>query len=224
MNGFLCKLRQNRIGERYSLTKKIGEGGCGAVYIGTSSAEHFTPRIDRRLGYDHATQQHVALKLEHQTHGEALREEADFYECFQGRPGFPEIYWSGEKDDYFIMAFELLGPSLEDLFAYCDRRFTLKTTLMIADQLLTRLKAVHSAELVHRDVKPSNFLMGSGENGNVVYATDFGIALQYDTRLLDTVEESVTRHRRVVGTTRFASLSAHKGQGSLHQAQTFKSS
>ena len=50
--------------------------------------------------------------------------------------GIPEVFWSGLEGNYNVMIMELLGPSLEDLFNYCGRKLTLKTTIMIADQLV----------------------------------------------------------------------------------------
>ena len=88
----------------------------------------------------------------------------------------------GEEAGYKFAVMDLLGPSLEDLFAYCGQQFSLKTVLMIADQLLCRCQYLHSKEVVHNDIKPENLMMGTGRNGNRIYIIDFGIATHRATR------------------------------------------
>ena len=102
----------------------------------------------------------VAIKLECvKTKHPQLHIESKFYRIMQGGVGIPTIKWCGSEGDFNVMVMELLGPSLEDLFNFCSRRFSLKTVLLLADQLISRIEFIHSKNFIHRDIKPDNFLM-----------------------------------------------------------------
>jgi len=62
-----------------------------------------------------------------------LIEEVKLLKEFQHDPGFPKFIWYGKEGEYHIMVIELLGPSLEDLFAYCGRKLSLKSVILLAD-------------------------------------------------------------------------------------------
>lgn len=128
----------------------------------------------------------------------------------QGGIGIPRIIWCGAEGDYNVMVIELLGPSLEDLFNFCSRLFTLKTVLLLADQMISRIDFIHSRDFIHRDIKPDNFLMGLGKKGNLVYMIDFGLAKKYrDSRTL--LHIPYRENKNLTGTARYASINTHLG-------------
>lgn len=184
-----------RVGNKYRLGRKIGSGSFGDIYLGTSIL----------------TGEEVAIKLECiKTKHPQLHIESKFYKMMQGGVGIPQIKWCGSEGDYNVMVMELLGPSLEDLFNFCSRRFSLKTVLLLADQMISRIDYIHSRNFIHRDIKPDNFLMGLGKRGNLVYIIDFGLAKKYrDAR---THQHILYReNKNLTGTARYASINTHLG-------------
>lgn len=120
------------------------------------------------------------------------------------------MYYFGVQDNYNVMVMDLLGPSLEDLFNRCSRKFSLKTVLQLADQILDRIDCLHSRHLIHRDIKPANFTIGLGDSASSVFCVDFGLSKRY--RHPKTLQHIPHRDgRSLTGTPRYASINNHLG-------------
>ncbi|XP_041994619.1 casein kinase I-like isoform X2 [Salvia splendens] len=185
---------EQRVGNKFRLGRKIGNGSFGEIHLGTNIQ----------------TNEDVAIKLESvRTRHPQLLYESKLYKLLQGGTGIPNIKWFGVEGDYNVLVMDLLGSSLEDLFTFCSRKLSLKTVLMLADQMLNRLEFVHSKSFLHRDLKPDNFLMGLGRRANQVYAIDFGLAKKYR----DSNHQHIPyrENKNLTGTARFASINTHLG-------------
>ena len=109
-----------------------------------------------------------------------------------------------------VMVLEKLGVSLEVLKQEYNN-FSLKTTILLACQLLNILEKIHELGVLHRDIKPSNILIGEGLNKNKVYLIDFDIAQTFSQSSKDSKEaKEMIFGNQFVGTKAFASRNAHK--------------
>jgi len=183
------------VGSKYRLCRKIGSGSFGDIYLA----------INVNNGEE------VAVKVESsKARHPQLLYESKVYKILQGGVGIPHIRWYGQERDMNVLVMDLLGPSLEDLFNFCGRRFTMKTVLMLADQMISRIEWVHNKNFIHRDLKPDNFLMGIGRHCNKVFAVDFGLAKKYrDSRTRQHIP--YREDKNLTGTARYASVNAHMG-------------
>lgn len=184
------------INNKYRITKRVGGGSFGDIYLGVG-----------------ASGEKVAVKFEkHGARCPQLRHEYKVYRELANAPGFAKVHYFGTQDSYNLMVMDLLGPSLEDQFNKCGRRFNLKTVLMIADQMLERVELMHSRHLIHRDIKPANFVtdITGSPSKNTIYCIDFGLSKRY--RHPRTLQHIPAREgRSLTGTPRYASINNHLG-------------
>lgn len=186
------------INNRYVLGKQLGIGSFGEIYIG----------IDKNLPAN-SPDKLVAIKLEPRNKDvQLLKSESDIYRyLYKEKRGIPKIYWSGVQDDYNVLVIEMLGPNLENLFSLCGHHFTLKTVLILAQELIKKIQYVHSRGIVHRDIKPENFLIGL--HTNELYIVDFGLCKFF--KRSDNSHIPLATNKKLVGTIRYTSLHGHQG-------------
>ncbi|MQM07738.1 hypothetical protein Taro_040583 [Colocasia esculenta] len=188
------------VGDKYKLGRKIGSGSFGEIYLAT--------HVD--------TFEIVAVKIEKtETKHPQLLYEAKLYNALRGASGIANIRWSGINGEDNVLVLDLLGPSLEDLFVYCGRKFSLKSVLMLADQMITRIEYLHSKGYLHRDIKPDNFLMGLGRKANQasteIRCISSILDLQKDIVICPPIATFHTENKNLTGTARYASCNTHLG-------------
>lgn len=107
------------------------------------------------------------------------------------------------------MIMKLLGKSLESIFKDYNRSFPLKTIIMMGLQLLDRISYIHSQGLIHRDIKPDNFLIGKDNESGIIFMIDFGLAKKFKTK--EGTHIAYKDNKNLTGTARYASINTHLG-------------
>jgi serine/threonine protein kinase/tetratricopeptide (TPR) repeat protein len=151
---------------RYRIIRRIGEGGCGVVYL----AEQVEP-----------VRREVALKiirLGMDTENVIARFEAERQALAQmDHPHIARVLDAGATKSgrpFFVMEF-VDGEKLTD---FCDsRRFGLRQRLELFVQLCLAIQHAHQKGVIHRDIKPSNILVRMHDGAPIAKVIDFGIAM-----------------------------------------------
>ncbi len=186
------------IADRFELGERIGAGSFGIIF----------------KGYDMKYKRNVALKLESvELVYSQLHYEYIVYKKLVGTRGIPDVYayipgYQLSYGKFNILVMQLLGPSLEDLFQRCNCKFSLKTTLQLAVQLMEIIENIHNKSFLHRDMKPDNFLFDPIKKQ--IYIVDFGLAKQYRDSKTH-VHIPYREHKSLIGTPRYASINTHLG-------------
>ena len=173
---------------KYNAIKKLGEGSFGKVYKAEYNGEYY------------------ALKFESQNEGQNLLEsEATIMSYLKG-PNIPLIKSFGYSGEYNVLVMQLLGLSLEDIFNKREK-FSIKTTAMLGYQMINVLQFIHDKHIIHRDIKPDNYVMGLNDMNAVLYLLDFGLAKKYrSSKTL--VQYPYIKKKKLTGTARYASIHA----------------
>ena len=190
----------SRIG-RYRILERIGEGGCGVVYLAEQS-EPVRRKVALkiiRLGLDTES---VIARFESERQSLAMMDHTNISRVFDA--GTTE---SGRP--FFVM--ELVhGEKITD---HCDHGcFNLRQRLELFIQVCNAIQHAHQKGVIHRDIKPSNVLVTNQDGQAVPKVIDFGIARAVEGRFFD--DTCITGNSQMIGTPAY--MSPEQAEGSLN--------
>ena len=178
---------------KYTLMKKLGEGSFGAIYAARSEHNWY------------------AIKLENKSKGQNLLENEAYIMSYLHGKRIPFIKSFGYSGEYNVLVMELMGKSLENIFENLPiKKMTVNCVGKLGIQMVEILEFIHDKHIIHRDIKPDNFVMGRGEKSIYLYLLDFGLAKKY--RSSTTLKHyPMIKKKNLTGTARYASINALNG-------------
>lgn len=178
------------IAGKYNIIKKISEGSFGAVFEGKNIR----------------TQEDVAIKVELKKNDiKTLKMEAKIYQLLKEETGFPRLKWYGTNENINYLVIDLLGLSLHDLVQE-KGKLDKKQVAILGIQMIERIQTLHEKQLLHRDIKPNNFLFGRN-GGKMLHLIDMGFCKRYVNEQGDHIEAKILRHP--IGTPNYVSVNVH---------------
>jgi len=171
---------------KYRVLEPINRGSYGTVYKGKNIR----------------TGELVAIKMEAKTDTSLLPNEAKLYIYLSNIVGIPEAKWFGAQGDKHVLVMNLLDDSLTKRKTRSGP-MEWNAVANIGIQMIKRLQSIHEKELVHRDVKPDNWLF----KGDVLYLIDFGFCKRY--QLADGSHVPWKQTSNIIGTLNYVSVNVH---------------
>ncbi|KAE9417191.1 hypothetical protein Angca_002471, partial [Angiostrongylus cantonensis] len=188
------------ISKRWRIIKKLGEGGCGAVY---------------KVENIH-TKQEVPLKAESNfvSGGSVLKLEVQILQRLLNRPYVAQLLHSGKRETYCYVVMTLLGESLRHITKRLGRIFSVSSQVRIGINILFGLKQIHDIGFIHRDIKPANMAVGKfgTPEYRFIHILDFGLAREFVVMSSGGKLKMRRPRARALfrGTTRYCSISTHE--------------
>ena len=163
---------------------------------------------DIYLGINKITKEKVAIKIEERNKIEKYLETECFFLFSLRGHGIPKVISFGHNKEYDILVMPLLGKSVHEIQKCKNYNFEFKDICLLGIQIIERIQWVHSQKIIHRDIKPDNFLIGLNDP-NIIYLIDFGLSKKYRSSITGN-HIKYSKVKNFVGSLRYASINALK--------------
>ena len=178
---------------KYLIVKKLGEGSFGSVYSAKENNNWY------------------AIKFENKNKGQNLLEKEAYIMSYLNGPRIPLVKSFGYSGDNNVLIMELMGKSLEELFENSmNKKMSLRCVCNLGYQMIEIMEYIHNKHIIHRDIKPDNFVMGRDSKSKQLFLLDFGLSKKY--RSSSTLKHyPLIKRKKLTGTARYASINALNG-------------